>query len=50
MGLVDVKQHCKGKTHLKMANAVKECHKFAFPSSSTTTVKKGRVLLFCHSF
>ena len=38
MGLAVVKQHCKGKTHLKMGNAVKECHKIAFPSSSTSTV------------
>ena len=28
-GLADVKQHCKRKTHLKMANAVKECCKLA---------------------
>ena len=36
MGLADVKQHCKGKTQYKMANTVKQCHKLAFPSSSTT--------------
>ena len=43
MGLPDVKKHCKGKTHLKMANAVKECRKLTFSSSSTTTVNDAQI-------
>ena len=43
MGLADVKQHCKRKTHLKMVNSVKECRKLAFPSYSNTTVNDAQI-------
>ena len=43
MGLSDVKQHFKGKTHHKMANTVNECRKLAFLSSWTTTVNDAQI-------
>ena len=43
MGLAEVKQHWKGKAHLKMADAVKECRKLVFPSSSSIIVNDAQI-------